>query len=152
MILNIHSDTSYLRKWKLKAEQEDSSIWASALTNQQTRQWCNFNHQHDSQTRHVISGKIKNWSSVHQFKRRNSTPYNIRRTGTSSASNTIVNTQHNINRLPQWENKTKTHKSYGHVFLLSDRQSQTRPVSCILGPRIPTFSRLFHEVPFSGTS
>jgi hypothetical protein len=46
----------------------------------------------------------------------------------------------------------KTHKSNGHAFLLGKRQSQTGSVQCVLGPRIPNFSRLFHKTTFAGAS
>jgi hypothetical protein len=44
------------------------------------------------------------------------------------------NRQYHCHRIQQRYNKTKTHKSNGYALLLDKRQSETRPIQCVLGP------------------
>jgi hypothetical protein len=41
---------------------------------------------------------------------------------------------------------------YGHAVLSGQRQSQTRSVPCLLGPRIPKIGRLLHKTSFTNAS
>jgi hypothetical protein len=65
MILNINSDASYLshRELKSRAEQGGGLLHGKQhRQRQKTHQWCDFDHQHDYQTWHVISSGSRNGS------------------------------------------------------------------------------------------
>jgi hypothetical protein len=140
------------QKEKPRAEQGGSSTWVTALTQPTNLPTGNFNHQHSSQTRDVIGSGSGNRGSLYKCQIRSSPSHNIGRIRASSAPHAIGNRQHHCHRIQQWHNKTKTHKSNGHALLLDKRQSQTRSIQCVLGPRIPKFGRLFHKTPFAGAS
>jgi hypothetical protein len=83
---------------------------------------------------------------------RSSPSNNIGRIRTPSASHTNGDRQYHRHRLQQWHNKTKTHKRNGYAFLLDQRQSKTRTISCVLGHGLPKCGRLFHKTSFAGAS
>jgi hypothetical protein len=143
-ILNIHSDASYLSEREAKSR-TGGFFYTGSNIDKATRLTNGAILIISTVLKHGISSrqkwKLEECSSMQKKEKYFKQHYN---NWDIITPNAIGNRQHNSNRLQQSENKTKIHKSYGHAFLLGKRQSQTRPVSCLLGPMIPTFSGLFH--------
>jgi hypothetical protein len=121
-------------------------------TDKKNHKRSNFDNQQGSKTGSVFRGGSRNWYGFYKCKRKSSSSHNIRRIRAQTSPHANGDGKYHCYRIKLWHNKTKTHKSHGTALLVDQRQSETRTISCILGPGLSKFGRLSHKTSFAGAS